>query len=155
MPSDSTFSDLHAISPDSRRNAAQEMPEELRQDVRLFGDLLGQVLSQASGPDLLADVERLRELTITAYTDPDAGAFAEAEELVASFTLDRAEEVARAFTCYFHLANLAEEAHRVRVLRAREGSGETGPEDSLSGAIRHLREEYSAEEVAQRINDLE
>src|SRR5690625_6861322 len=79
MPSDSTFSDLHAISPDSRRNAAQEMPEELRQDVRLLGDLLGRVLSQASGPDLLADVERLRALTITAYTDPDAGAFAEAE----------------------------------------------------------------------------
>lgn len=155
MPSDSTFSDLHAVSPDSRRNAAQEMPEELRKDVRLLGDLLGQVLSQAGGADLLADVERLRELTITAYTDPDAGAFAEAEELVGSFTLDRAEEVARAFTCYFHLANLAEEAHRVRVLRAREGKGETGPEDSLAGAVRRLREEYPEDEVARRVGGLE
>lgn len=155
MPSDPILNETHAVSSSSRRNAAQEMPDELRQDVRLLGDLLGQVLAQAGGQDLLDDVERLRSLTITAYTEPGLGAFAQAEELVATFTLDRAEEVARAFTCYFHLANLAEEAHRVRVLRAREGSGETGPEDSLSGAIRHLREEYSAEEVAQRINDLE
>src|SRR5690625_1523921 len=155
MPSDSSLNETHAVNPGSRRNAAQEMPNELRQDVRLLGDLLGQVLAQASGQDLLDDVEKLRELTIKAYTEPGAGAFAQAEELVAGFTLDRAEEVSRAFTCYFHLANLAEEAHRVRVLRSREGKGETGPEDSLSGAIRHLREEYAEEEVARRISELE
>src|SRR5690625_5626719 len=114
MPSDPILNETHAVSSSSRRNAAQEMPDELRQDVRLLGDLLGQVLAQAGGQDLLDDVERLRSLTITAYTEPGLGAFAQAEELVATFTLDRAEEVARAFTCYFHLANLAEEADRKR-----------------------------------------
>ena len=155
VPKNSSTDESAGVNLDSRRNAAQEMPDELRQDVRLLGDLLGRVLSQASGPELLADVERLRELTISAYTDPGAGSMKAAEELVASFTLDRAEEVARAFTCYFHLANLAEEAHRVRVLRAREGKGETGPEDSLAGAVRRLREEYSPQEVARRVNGIE
>ena len=37
--------------------------------------------------------------------------------MVAEWAIDRAELIARAFTCYFHLANLAEEHHRVRTLR--------------------------------------
>lgn len=121
MPSDSSVNEQHTVNGASRRNAAQEMPDELRSDVRLLGDLLGQVLVDAGSENLLEDVEQLRELTIQAYTEPGMGAFAQAEKLVAAFTLDRAEEVARAFTCYFHLANLAEEAHRVRVLQSRGG----------------------------------
>src|SRR5690625_5869289 len=93
MPSDSSLNETHAVNPGSRRNAAQEMPNELRQDVRLLGDLLGQVLAQASGQDLLDDVEKLRELTIKAYTEPGTGAFAQATEIVAGFTLDVSEDV--------------------------------------------------------------
>lgn len=131
------------------------MPDDLRQDVRLLGGLLGRVLVEAGGSDLLNDVERLRELTIEAYTESGKDAFTAAEELVGSFELDRAEEVARAFTCYFHLANLAEEAHRVRVLRSREGTPSRRPDDSLAGTINHLRENYSEEEVARRVEGLE
>ncbi|GMA33937.1 hypothetical protein GCM10025876_01410 [Demequina litorisediminis] len=58
----------------------------------------------------------------------------EAEALVEGFSLERAEQVARAFTCYFHLANLAEEHHRVRVLKQRRASTLT-EDDSLSAAF--------------------
>jgi len=61
-----------------------------------------------------------------------------AERLVASWSVERAEQVARAFTCYFHLANLAEERHRERVLREREHSGDPMPE-SLAATARHVR----------------
>jgi phosphoenolpyruvate carboxylase len=89
------------------------VPEELRADVRLLGELLGRVLVEYAGQPLLDDVERLRELTI-------AGDGEAAEQLVASWPDERAEDVARAFACYFHLTNLAEELHRGRVLRERD-----------------------------------
>ena len=40
-----------------RSVAVTEMPDELRHDVRLLGKLLGQVLAEQGGEDLLADVE--------------------------------------------------------------------------------------------------
>ena len=54
--------------------------------------------------------------------------------LVASWPLDRAELVARAFTVYFHLANLAEEQQRVRALRERD-AGVAPVRESLAAAV--------------------
>ncbi len=71
----------------------------------------------------------------------------------ASWSLDRAEEVARAFTVYFHLANLAEEHHRVRVLRSRDaGEGRAG--DSLASSVAEVRRLHSEERVASIVDGL-
>src|SRR6516164_6372250 len=90
-----------------------ELPEPMRRDVRLLGDLLGEVIRDSAGLDLLADVERLRHAVIDARRGPqdsrDDPAGDQIAGLVASWDLDRAEQVARAFTVYFHLVNLAEE----------------------------------------------
>lgn len=137
-----------------RRHARHELPDELRADVRLLAGLLGRVLTEAVGPDLLDDVEKLRALTIAAYEDSGSEAISAAEELIASFSLERAEEVARAFLCYFHLVNLAEEHHRVRVLHQRELEGSSAP-DSLKNAVEQLRAEIGEEETARRIQSLE
>src|SRR5690606_6969908 len=100
--------------PDADRGRARhEMPDELRADVRLLGEVLGRVLTESVGADLLEDVERLRALTIAAYEEDGSDAIEAAEALIDTFTVERAEEVARAFSCYFHLVNLAEEHHRV------------------------------------------
>ncbi|HEX4815566.1 MAG TPA: phosphoenolpyruvate carboxylase, partial [Nonomuraea sp.] len=119
-----------------RRSAAvTEMPDELRHDVRLLGKLLGQVLAEQGGDDLLADVERLRKAVIAARRgDVSADVIT---ELVASWEIERAVEVARAFTCYFHLANLAEEHYRIRTLRERDAEGRVQRE-SLAQAVQEL-----------------
>lgn len=70
------------------------MPSALRRDVRLLGELLGEVLAEYGGSGLLDDVERLRRLVIAARSG-EAGAD-EAAALVESWSLDRAELVARA-----------------------------------------------------------
>jgi phosphoenolpyruvate carboxylase len=94
------------------------MPEPLRHDVRLLGSLLGEVLVEHGGQELLDDVERLRRAVIAARrTETTGDAVA---EIVAGWPLERAELVARAFTVYFHLTNLAEEHHRIRTLRERD-----------------------------------
>jgi phosphoenolpyruvate carboxylase len=133
-----------------------DVPEALRADVRLLGELLGRVLTEAGGTDLLEDVERLRALTIGAYEGDEAASIEDAEKLVASFTPHRAEQVARAFTCYFHLVNLAEERHRVRVLLKRDPSSSfAGPAESFTGAMNALVDELGEEDAKARLKGLE
>ncbi len=107
----------------------------LHDDVRRLGALLGQVVAESDGTDLYDDVERLRRACRDARRgepndDPAA--------LVAGLPLEQAERVARAFTVLFHLVNLAEERHRVRVLRSRDRDGGTPAADSIAGAVAAL-----------------
>jgi phosphoenolpyruvate carboxylase len=117
----------------------------MRRDVRLLGDILGEVIRDSEGPELLADVERLRRAVIEArrgereecLADGATSADPAGDEiaaLVASWSLDRAEQVARAFTVYFHLVNLAEEHQRIRILQERD-SGQAPVRESLAAAV--------------------
>ncbi len=120
-----------------------EMPAPFRREVRLLSTTLGNVLTEAVGPDLLEDVERLRRATIAFRRDPSPARERLAERIVASFEPARAEQVARAFTCYFQLANLAEERQRVRTLQHGPA-----PEDALSPAIESIRERHGDAGIA-------
>jgi phosphoenolpyruvate carboxylase len=129
------------------------LPEPMRRDVRLLGGILGEVIRDSdpnAGPALLADVERLRRAVIAARRTERAGGDRvgdEIAELVASWALDRAEQVARAFTVYFHLANLAEEHQRLRILRERD-SGREPVRESLAAAVAELGRDAAREYVA-------
>ena len=106
------------MNMDRARDRA-ELPEPMRRDVRLLGDILGEVIRDSdpkTGPDLLADVERLRHVVIDARQQPRERTADAIAALVGSWDLDRAEHVARAFTVYFHLVNLAEEQDRKSVV---------------------------------------
>jgi phosphoenolpyruvate carboxylase len=135
------------------------LPEPMRRDVRLLGDILGEVIRDSAGPELLADVERLRRAVIEARRgepvadvrdDSTGDAIA---ELVASWSLDRAEQVARAFTVYFHLANLAEEHQRIRILRERDSSREPVRE-SLAAAVAEIDREAGREHLLELLGRL-
>src|SRR5262249_59968888 len=73
---------------------------------------------------------------------------------VAAWPLERAEEVARAFTCYFHLANLAEEQHRARILRERDRAPAALPE-SLAETVEDIRDEQGEERLRELLAGLE
>ena len=177
----------------SRDSDRQQLPGRMRRDVRLLGDMLGEVLRDSGGQGLLDDVERLRQAVIAARAghgsaartespasdgaasgspasgspapDPPAsggaastgapsGGEASADQgdphadpagdeiaaMVASWSLDRAEAVARAFTVYFHLTNLAEELQRVRALREQD-SGVAPVRESLAASVAEFRRE--------------
>src|SRR6266508_3938308 len=104
----------------------EQTPASLRRHVRLLGAVLGQVLVESEGPELLAEVERLRHAAIDLRSSADREVqLGNVVDVVAGLDLDRAELVARAFTVYFQLVNLAEEQHRVRTLRERSRDGGT------------------------------
>ena len=129
--------------PVSREADRQELPALMRRDVRLLGDLLGEAIRESGGKDLLDDVERLRHAVIAARAaPPQAGesdpAGDEIAALVAGWPVARAELVAKAFTVYFHLTNLAEERQRVRTLRGQDKPQGEPLRESLAAAVTQL-----------------
>lgn len=141
-----------AIDLVGRYEAGTEIPERMRGDVRMLGGLLGRVLRESGSPGLYDDVERLRAATIQAYTDETPEAFARAAAIADSFTVERADEVARAFTVYFHLINLVEEHQRVRILRERDGRPEKeDATDSVAAAFVRLSAEVGDDTALKRL----
>src|ERR1700761_914157 len=155
-PADDLAADAAAAG---RARDSAELPDQMRRDTRLLGDILGEVISESAGPGLLADVERLRHAVIDARSAADRGsaqAAAAGDEimaLVSAWPWERAEQVARAFTVYFHLVNLAEEEQRVRALRQRD-SGARPPRESLADAVNRLTAEGGAEYLNQLLAGL-
>src|SRR5258706_8005925 len=129
----------------------------MRRDVRLLGDLLGEVLLESGGQGLLDDVERLRRAVIAARRPgpaPESDAALRAiTEMVSAWPLERAEAVAHAFTVYFHLATLAEEHQRIRTLRERD-TGVEPVRESLAAAVATIQAEHGPGRVAGLLADL-
>ena len=95
-------------------NATADPDAALRADIRRLGVLLGQTLVRQEGQQLLDLVEEVRGLV---RTDGTAAA-----RLLATVDVDTATSLARAFSMYFHLANITEQVHRARELRRRRAT---------------------------------
>ncbi|MTA72797.1 MAG: phosphoenolpyruvate carboxylase, partial [Actinobacteria bacterium] len=121
----------------------------LRSDVRRLGDLLGQTLVRQEGPELLALVEDVRK----AVREGDG------VELLASLSVEDSVQLVRAFSTYFHLANVAEQVHRARVLadsRAEGGSWLTRAVNKIEAALdaQTPGHELTREEISTWISEM-
>ncbi len=88
--------------------------QALRSDVRQLGELLGETLVRQEGAELLELVESVRKAV------REGGG----EEILSRLSVEDSVQLVRAFSTYFHLANVAEQVHRARVLHdEREESG--------------------------------
>jgi phosphoenolpyruvate carboxylase len=111
----------------------------LRRDVRLLGDLLGRVMVEQEGEELLAREEEIRRVSRRARESADPTVRAELASAVGELDLEQQTKILRAFALFFQLANIAEQHHRIR--RRRDVEREQGvPRESLADAFRRLRE---------------
>src|SRR3954464_14902766 len=130
-----------AVRAEPRGTGTSSARDPLAREVKLLGALLGQVIGEQAGVELLELVERVRRTAIALRRGQGNEALhrqqREAlERDLDSLDADAAEGLIRAFTLYFQLANLAEEKQRVRRLRQRARSAARGsPDDSLGAAI--------------------
>ncbi|GIF65966.1 phosphoenolpyruvate carboxylase [Asanoa ishikariensis] len=86
----------------------------LRADIRRLGTLLGHTLARQEGRPLLDLVEEIRALV---RSDAEAAA-----TRLSSMDVTTGTKLARAFSTYFHLANITEQVHRARELRRRRAT---------------------------------
>ena len=109
---------------------------QLRANVRLLGDVLGNVLVEQEGEELLALEEQVRGLAREAR---ETGDRTELTEAIGKLDLEQQSAVLRAFSLFFQLANIAEQHHRLRRRRQYEHEGRV-PRESLADAVARLRE---------------
>ena len=93
-----------------------QIDSALRNDIRRLGTQLGNALVRQHGPELLERVERVRAMARGLRRDEESGAAL--AEMLDDVDVVEAIYLVRAFTVYFHLANTAEQVHRIEDLSA-------------------------------------
>src|SRR5688572_13258497 len=88
----------------------------LRQDVRLLGQLLGDTLRARIGEPFFDTVEQVRTTAKAAHGE--MGNFSDLAGMLRRLPVDAAIPLARAFTHFLNLGNVAEQHHRIRRRRA-------------------------------------
>ncbi|MEX2526679.1 MAG: phosphoenolpyruvate carboxylase [Gemmatimonadota bacterium] len=117
--------------------------EPLRDDVRLLGSLVGDVIREQGGENLFMVVEEARHAAIRRREGVE-GAAADVEAVLSGLSAGQAAEVIRAFSTYFQVVNLAERVHRVRRGRERMREDDSPQPDSLADTVRRLKESGDA-----------
>ncbi len=110
----SSCDDLPVSAESQLRQLQMQDDASLRGDVRALGELLGKSLIRQEGQSLFDLVEKVRAAVRSG----------QGESELKKVDVDQAVQLVRAFSTYFHLANVAEQVHRSRVLaKERETSG--------------------------------
>ncbi len=144
-------------SPDLKRGRSRVVESngvqrELRDEIRWLGEVLGEVLREQAGDRAFEQVEEVRALS-RGRREGAPGAERSLMELLSSLDLPEVEPLVTALSVFFDLANLAEDRERVRVVREREReAGDPDPE-SLSGAVRGLRDRGMDAAAVQELLD--
>ena len=95
--------------------------KELRSRVRLFGNLLGEVLAEHAGNNVLVAVEKLRKGYIRLRKADDPRLRKRLAQQIDLLDPDTLVHVVRAFNVYFSLVNIAEEAFQHKTRRRQAG----------------------------------
>jgi len=91
----------------------EEKDQPLRDDVRVLGSLVGELLKDQGGEALYELVEDARQRSIRRREDNERPGES-LTELVSNLELPLAMEVIRAFSTFFQMVNTAEKVHRIR-----------------------------------------
>ena len=144
------------------------LPDSLKHDMDLCLQIVREVLGEFD-PKLLETFDTVRQYVADAsaehftsvHTNPSEGQreLDKAVETIDAMNLHDAQLLARAFTTYFHLANLCEENYRVSVLHQREAAVSddeaVDPVNEMTNAYHKLIVEMGPAKAKELLNKLE
>jgi phosphoenolpyruvate carboxylase len=134
-----------------------DLPEKdrpLRADVRLLGSLVGQVLVDQHGQQLLDSVEAVRKAAIR-QRENSGQVGDDLDRLLAELAPDQMLRVIQAFTTYLRAVNLAEKVHRIRRRRDYQRAGADAQSGSLDAVLADLKAQgFEGRALAEAIDGL-
>lgn len=129
--------------------AGADKDAPLKEDIRLLGRLLGDVLRDQEGDQVFDIVETIRQTAVRFRRDDDPDAGKELETLLHALTRDQTISVVRAFSYFSHLANIAEDQHHNRRRRAHLLAGSAPRAGSVGHALDKLVEAGVKQETVE------
>ena len=146
----------------------RDLPASLKEEMDLCLQILREVLGEFD-EKLLATFDEVREYALNASAERFAGILTDtnseqddlqnAVNTIDKMNVEDSQLLARAFTTYFHLANLCEENYRVSVLHQRESKVEdTAPVDpvnEMTCAYHQLINELGPAKAKELLDQLE
>ena len=146
----------------------RDLPASLKEEMDLCLQILREVLGEFD-ENLLAKFDEVREHALKASderfsgiltdTNPDQDDLQKVVDIVDKVDVHDAQLLARAFTTYFHLANLCEENYRVSVLHQREAAVDDAqavdPVNEMTCAYHQLINEMGPARAKELLDQLE
>ena len=153
---------MNAVSASSKKSRASSVTsashksvddKALRSRVKLFGNILGRILHAHAGKQVFDAVETLRRGHISLRKTENSRKRQNLAKLIESLDAKSLEHVVRAYSIYFSLVNIAEEAwqHKQR----RRIAGRNGPSwrGSFNTTLRELHKQKINAVQVQRLLD--
>ncbi|MCS0590009.1 phosphoenolpyruvate carboxylase [Massilia norwichensis] len=119
---------------------SSEKDAPLKEDIRLLGRLLGDVLRNQEGEAVFDVVENIRQTAVRFRREDDPQAGEELTTLLKKLSREETNSVVRAFSYFSHLANIAEDQHHVRRRRAHQLAGSKAQPASVAYALARLQD---------------
>ncbi|MBA5605007.1 phosphoenolpyruvate carboxylase [Duganella sp. FT3S] len=136
-----------AIDEQPGVDAQADKDAPLKEDIRLLGRLLGEVLLEQEGEEVFAVVETIRQTAVRFRREADAGAAKELDGMLKILTREQTISVVRAFSYFSHLANIAEDQHHIRRRRAHLLAGSAPQQGSINFALGKLKDAGVAQDT--------
>ena len=146
----------------------RDLPASLKEEMDLCLQILREVLGEFD-ENLLAKFDEVREHALNASaerfsgiltdTNPNQDDLQKVVDIIDKTDVHEAQLLARAFTTYFHLANLCEENYRVSVLHSREAAVDedqaVDPVNEMTCAYHQLINEMGPARAKELLDQLE
>ena len=116
-----------ANQPSSKEALATKLYDDvdpLREDIRLLGRMLGDVLREKEGVEIFNIVETIRRTAINFRRDPNSQSDTQLTKILKSLSKEQTIAVVRAFSYFSHLANIAVDKHQNLTHRAKQIAGD-------------------------------
>ncbi len=127
------------MTADTQRPSSAPDDAAQRDDIRLLGRLLGDVIRANEGQGVFDTIEAVRRSAVKFRRDGNDADGKALEQRLDKLSRDDTNSVVRAFSYFLHLANIAEDRAQNRRRRAHALAGGEPARGSLENAVTQLR----------------
>ena len=120
--------------------SSSDIDSPLREDIRLLGRILGNVLREKEGEAVFNIIETIRRTAINFRRDPSSQSDTKLSKMLRDLTKEETIAVVRAFSYFSHLANIAVDKHQNLSNRAKLIANEPPEPGSILLALSRLEE---------------